>query len=106
MAVSQLAPVDRLEAYRSMLTVRRLEERVLNLRRADEFAGSTHLCAGQEAIPVGTLAALTPDDRVVATYRGHGWATACGVPLAALMAEICQRATGINGGRGGPAPPS
>jgi 2-oxoisovalerate dehydrogenase E1 component len=103
MAVSQLAPVDRLEAYRSMLTVRRLEERVLDLRLADEFAGSTHLCAGQEAIPVGTLAALTPDDRVVATYRGHGWAIACGVPLAALMAEICQRATGINGGRGGSA---
>jgi 2-oxoisovalerate dehydrogenase E1 component len=103
MAVSQLAPVDRLEAYRSMLTVRRFEERVLELRRADEFAGSTHLCAGQEAIPVGTLAALTPDDRVVATYRGHGWAIACGVPLAVLMAEICQRATGINGGRGGSA---
>jgi 2-oxoisovalerate dehydrogenase E1 component len=103
MAVSQLAPVDRLEAYRSMLTVRRFEERVLELRRADEFAGSTHLCAGQEAIPVGTLAALTPDDRLVATYRGHGWAIACGVPLAALMAEICQRATGINGGRGGSA---
>jgi 2-oxoisovalerate dehydrogenase E1 component len=103
MAVSELAPVDRLDAYRSMLTVRRFEERVLELRRADEFAGSTHLCAGQEAIPVGTLAALGPDDRVVATYRGHGWAIACGVPLLALMAEICQRATGVNGGRGGSA---
>jgi 2-oxoisovalerate dehydrogenase E1 component len=103
MAVSELAPVDLVDAYRSMLTVRRFEERVLELRRADEFAGSVHLCAGQEAIPVGALAALSPEDRVVATYRGHGWAIACGVPLPALMAEICQRATGVNGGRGGSA---
>jgi 2-oxoisovalerate dehydrogenase E1 component len=103
MAVSQLAPTDLLDAYRSMLTVRRFEERVLELRRADVFAGSTHLCAGQEAVPVGALAALGPGDRVVATYRGHGWAIACGVPLERLMAEICQRATGVNGGRGGSA---
>jgi 2-oxoisovalerate dehydrogenase E1 component len=102
-AVSQLAPIELIDAYRSMLTVRLFEERVFELRRADVFAGSIHLCAGQEAVPVGALAALDPDDRVVATYRGHGWAIACGVPLDRLMAEICQRATGVNGGRGGSA---
>ena len=103
MAVSQLAPTELLEAYRSMLTIRRFEERVLELRRADVFAGSIHLCAGQEAVPVGALAALDDGDRIVATYRGHGWALACGVPLDQLMAEVCQRSTGVNGGRGGSA---
>jgi 2-oxoisovalerate dehydrogenase E1 component len=103
MAVSQLAPTELLEAYRSMLTIRRFEEQVLELRRADVFAGSIHLCAGQEAVPVGALAALDDGDRVVATYRGHGWALASGVPVDRLMAEVCQRATGINGGRGGSA---
>jgi 2-oxoisovalerate dehydrogenase E1 component len=103
MAVSQLAPTELFDAYRSMLTIRRFEERVLELRRADVFAGSIHLCAGQEAVPVGALAALDPDDRLVATYRGHGWALACGVPMERLMAEVCQRATGVNGGRGGSA---
>jgi 2-oxoisovalerate dehydrogenase E1 component len=103
MAVTQLAPTELLDAYRSMLTIRRFEERVLELRRADVFAGSIHLCAGQEAVPVGALAALDSGDRVVATYRGHGWALACGVPLERLMAEVCQRATGVNGGRGGSA---
>jgi 2-oxoisovalerate dehydrogenase E1 component len=103
MAVSQLAPTELLEAYRSMLTIRLFEERVLELRRADVFAGSIHLCAGQEAVPVGALAALEERDRVVATYRGHGWAIACGVPLDVLMAEICQRESGVNGGRGGSA---
>src|SRR5919108_913059 len=103
MAVSQLAPTELLDTYRSMVTIRRFEERVLELRRADVFAGSIHLCAGQEAIPVGAMAALRAHDRVVATYRGHGWALACGVPLERLMAEVCQRATGVNGGRGGSA---
>src|SRR5918995_1010478 len=103
MAVSHLSPTELLDAYRSMLTIRRFEERVLELRKADVFAGSVHLCAGQEAVPVGALAALDGDDRVVATYRGHGWALACGVPPEPLMAEVCQRATGVNGGRGGSA---
>lgn len=103
MAVSQLAPTELLEAYRSMLTIRRFEERVLELRRADVFAGSIHLCAGQEAVPVGARAALEEGDRIVATYRGHGWALASGVPLEQLMAEVCQRASGVNGGRGGSA---
>ena len=103
MTVSELTTLSLLSAYRSMFTIRGFEERALALRRADEIAGSIHLCTGQEAIPVGALAALEPGDRVVATYRGHGWAIACGVPLDALAAELCQRATGVNGGRGGSA---
>ena len=95
--------VQQSDAYRSMLLIRRFEERCLQLRREEAFAGSVHLCAGQEAVPVGTLAALESQDRVVATYRGHGWALACGVPVDGLMAEICQRAGGINGGRAGSA---
>ncbi len=95
--------LDLIVAYRRMLTIRRFEERVLELRLADEIAGSVHLSGGQEAVPVGALAALEPDDRVIATYRGHGWAIACEVPLASLFAETLGRATGTNGGRGGSA---
>jgi 2-oxoisovalerate dehydrogenase E1 component len=90
-------------AFREMLLIRRFEERVLKLRAAEEIAGSVHPCLGQEAIPTGALRALRDDDRVVATYRGHGWALASGVDPAKVMAEICQRATGTNGGRGGSA---
>ena len=95
--------LDLMGAYRRMLTIRRFEERVLELRLADEIVGSVHLCGGQEAIPVGALAALEPDDRVIATYRGHGWAVACEIPLVTLFAEILGRASGTNGGRGGSA---
>lgn len=87
-------------AYATMLRIRMFEDRCLALRRADVIQGSIHLCNGQEAVPTGVLAAI-PGARVVATYRGHGWALACGVPMAPLLAEICGRATGLNGGRGG-----
>jgi 2-oxoisovalerate dehydrogenase E1 component len=89
------------DAYRQMATIRRFEEQILDLGRDGVIAGSIHLCLGQEAIPVGTLAALHDQDRVLSTYRGHGWALACGSDPEALMAEIAQRGTGVNGGRAG-----
>jgi 2-oxoisovalerate dehydrogenase E1 component len=95
--------LDLMVAYRQMLTIRRFEERVLELRLADQISGSVHLSGGQEAIPVGALAALEPDDRVIATYRGHGWAIACEIPLLSLFAETLGRASGTNGGRAGSA---
>lgn len=89
------------DAYTRMALIRRFEEQALELGREGHIAGSIHLCLGQEAIPVGTLAALQPQDRVLSTYRGHGWALACGTDPLKLMAEIAQRSGGINGGRGG-----
>ena len=73
-ALMPTAPeVDRL---RTMLTIRKLEEQILNLRREEKIAGSVHVCVGQESAPVGVMASLDERDRVVATYRGHGWAVA------------------------------
>lgn len=66
-------------------------------------AGSMHFCAGQEVVPMAALAGLDDDDQIVCTYRGHGWALAAGLDPEAVMAEICQRASGLNGGRAGSA---
>jgi len=90
-----------LDLYRRMSVIRQFEERCLELSRAGFIKGSIHLCLGQEAIPVGVSEALEPRDRVIATYRGHGWAISRGVPLEPLLGEICQRAGGLNGGRCG-----
>ncbi|WP_285245892.1 alpha-ketoacid dehydrogenase subunit alpha/beta [Pseudarthrobacter sp. efr-133-R2A-89] len=95
---SELTP---LEAYRRMALIRAFEERVLALSLDGHVAGSVHLCLGQEAIPVGALAALGPADRVLATYRGHGWAIARGSSPTGVLAEIAQREGGVNGGRAG-----
>ena len=101
--VARRDDLSRVALYRLMLTIRRFEEITLELRESEHIVGSLHLSCGQEAIPAGACAVLGPEDRVVATYRGHGWALACGVPPVELFAELCGRATGTNGGRGGAA---
>jgi len=94
-----------LTAFHRMAVIRAFEARCLELSRAvpPVAAGSIHLCAGQEAIPVGARAALRPTDLVVATYRGHGWALESGITTRELMLEVAHRARGINGGRAGSA---
>jgi len=100
---TELDVLTPLLAYRRMLVIRRFEERCLELSTATPpaMAGSLHFCAGQEAIPVGAMDALTDDDRVVATYRGHGWALERGIGVEELLAECLHRSSGINGGRAG-----
>ncbi len=90
---------------RKMLLIRELEQRSLDLSMAvpPEVVGSAHFCAGQEAVPVGTVAGLSEADQIVATYRGHGWALASGLSLVEIFGEICHRSIGVNGGRGGSA---
>src|SRR3546814_309171 len=80
-------------AYARMQLIRQLESKAVELTVGEEpaIAGSIHLCAGQEAIPVGAVAALRDDDRIVATYRGHGWAIEAGVTHSEMLAEMCHR---------------
>src|SRR5262245_41911874 len=84
-----------------MQRIRSFEARVREMSLAGQVIGSVHLTIGQEAIPVGACAELQPQDAVFATYRGHGWALARGVPLAGAFGELLGRTTGVNGGRGG-----
>ncbi|WP_432180146.1 alpha-ketoacid dehydrogenase subunit alpha/beta [Streptomyces sp. NBC_00063] len=93
-------PVDLLH---DILAVRETELTVLSQRREDHIAGSVHVCVGQEIVPLVVRSCLDERDRVLSTYRGHGWALACGVPPETLLAELMGRATGTNGGRGGSA---
>jgi len=92
-----------LDDYTAMLRIRLFEEKVRDLRLAGDIVGSVHLCIGQEAGPVGACSTLRREDAVFATYRGHGWAIARGVPLEPLFAELLGRQSGICGGRAGSA---
>lgn len=86
---------------RQMLLVRRFEERAAECYQQGLIRGFLHLGIGQEAVAVGAVAALEPDDRIVAAYREHGQALARGVPAASVMAEMFGKATGCCRGRGG-----
>jgi TPP-dependent pyruvate/acetoin dehydrogenase alpha subunit len=94
---------DTSQDYRDILRIRKFEDEVFALARSGEITGSVHLCTGQEAVPTGACRSLRSGDRVVATYRGHGWALASGVPMADLFAELLGRESPLCGGRGGSA---
>lgn len=92
---------DRLHLLREMLRIRRFEEKCVELYSATQIRGFVHLYIGEEASAVGVMQALSPDDRVVATYREHGHALARGISARALMAEMFGKVDGCSRGRGG-----
>lgn len=86
---------------RDMLLLRRFEERCGEAYALGRIGGFCHLYIGQEAVAVGTMAALRPDDYVMAAYREHGQALARGMSARAAMAELFGKAAGCSGGKGG-----
>src|SRR5947209_4981284 len=94
-------PLDVREALRLMLTIRLFDERALALYRAGEMRGTTHPYIGMEAVGVGVMLALQPNDYVTSTHRGHGHTIAKGGDPRKMMAELLGRATGYSGGKGG-----
>jgi pyruvate dehydrogenase E1 component alpha subunit len=90
-----------LSLLRELVRIRRFEERCVELYSATKIRGFLHLYIGEEAVAVGVMQSLTPDDAVVATYREHGHALARGVESSAVMAEMFGKVEGTSRGRGG-----
>jgi TPP-dependent pyruvate/acetoin dehydrogenase alpha subunit len=84
-----------------LVLIRAFEERVLKLVADGSIRGTTHPYVGQEAVAVGACLALSADDWVVSTHRGHGHLLAKGGDPNRLMAELFGKATGYGGGKGG-----
>jgi pyruvate dehydrogenase E1 component alpha subunit len=87
--------------YHQMLAIRRMEEALAKAYALRKFGGFLHLYIGQEAVAVGALAALKPDDYVIATYREHAHAYAKGMGAKEIIAELYGKATGCSKGLGG-----
>jgi pyruvate dehydrogenase E1 component alpha subunit len=84
-----------------MLRIRRMEEKSAELYGEAKIRGFLHLYIGEEAVAVGALHALTPEDNIVATYREHGHALVRGMPMERIMAEMYGKREGCSRGRGG-----
>jgi pyruvate dehydrogenase E1 component alpha subunit len=84
-----------------MVRIRRLEERCAEDYAAQKIRGFLHLYIGEEAVAVGVMQALAPEDAVIATYREHGHALVRGVPATAILAEMYGKSGGCSRGRGG-----
>jgi pyruvate dehydrogenase E1 component alpha subunit len=84
-----------------MALIRRFEERAAEQYARAKIGGYLHLYIGQEAVAVGAIAALRPEDHLVSHYRDHGHALVKGASTRACMAELMGKTTGTTGGRGG-----
>ncbi|HZP60638.1 MAG TPA: thiamine pyrophosphate-dependent enzyme, partial [Opitutaceae bacterium] len=87
--------------YRTMVRIRRFEERCLRSYQHSKIGGFLHLYIGQEAVAVGCCSVMGENDHVITAYRDHGHAVAVGMPLNPLMAELYGKATGCSKGKGG-----
>jgi pyruvate dehydrogenase E1 component alpha subunit len=86
---------------RQMLLIRRFEEKAGEAYSLGKIGGFCHLYIGQEAVAVGSLAALGPDDYITCSYREHGHALARGISARTVMAELFGKAAGSSKGKGG-----
>ena len=87
--------------YREMVLIRQFEEHARQAYQQGKIGGFLHLYIGEEAVAVGAMHALKPEDHVVTHYRDHGHAIARGLDPKLLMAELFGRIDGVDKGRGG-----
>ena len=87
--------------YRTMLLIRRFEERALAEFSSGKLFGTTHAYIGQEADAAGIFDVTGAGDVVFSSHRCHGHFLAYGGDPYRLAAELMGRATGLVGGRGG-----
>jgi TPP-dependent pyruvate/acetoin dehydrogenase alpha subunit len=91
----------KLQLYGTMYTIRLFEEKAIELYQRNLIRGSMHVYIGQEAIAVGSCAALRQDDALVSHHRGHGHCIAKGADLTGMFAELLGRKNGLCKGKGG-----
>jgi len=92
---------QKIEMLKLIIKIRRFEERTIQLYQTAKIWGYLHPYIGEEAVAVGTCAAINKTDYIVSTHRGHGHSIAKGADLNRMMAELLGKATGYCKGRGG-----
>ena len=85
-----------LQLYRTMLLIRRFEERAGQLYGMGLIGGFCHLYIGEEAVAVGVQSIKQPHDQIITGYRDHGHMLAAGMDPKAVMAELTGRAAGAS----------
>jgi pyruvate dehydrogenase E1 component alpha subunit len=103
-AKANAAGADRaqlLTAYRTMLLIRRFEEKAGQLYGMQLIGGFCHLYIGQEAVVTGMQMAISEGDEVITSYRDHGHMLAAGMEARGVMAELTGRSGGYSHGKGG-----
>jgi len=99
--VMEIKKEEAIFLLKKMMQIRQFEDKIWELLSKNIAQGGSHLYAGEEAVAVGAISVLNPDDYITSTHRGHGHAIAKAGKLPELMAEILGKATGVCKGKGG-----
>jgi len=84
-----------------MVRIRLFEEQVNELYTTARMPGLAHLYTGEEAVAVGVCEALTNEDYITSTHRGHGHCLAKGGAVDRMFAELLGKEAGYCRGKGG-----
>ena len=90
-----------LRIYAQMARIRTFEDNANQLYLSAKMPGLTHMYSGEEAVAVGICEALTDDDRITSTHRGHGHCVAKGAEFKAMFCELLGKEEGYCRGKGG-----
>ena len=82
------------------LTIRRVEEKFLELFSAGKLNGTVHTCVGQEFSAVAFAGQLKKRDFIFSNHRCHGHYIAFTGDVRGLLAELLGKASGVSGGIG------
>ncbi|MEE9324233.1 MAG: pyruvate dehydrogenase (acetyl-transferring) E1 component subunit alpha [Dehalococcoidia bacterium] len=96
-----LSKEELINFLRQMLLIRRFEEKAAEMYMRGKIGGFLHLYIGEEAVAVGAISCLKPEDYIVTHYREHGHALVRGIEAKRIMAELFGKATGTSKGKGG-----
>ncbi|MPQ95749.1 thiamine pyrophosphate-dependent dehydrogenase E1 component subunit alpha [Thioclava sp. JE_KL1] len=92
---------DYLRMYRQMVRIRSFEDNANQLYLSAKMPGLTHMYSGEEAVAVGICEALTDDDKITSTHRGHGHCVAKGAEFKQMFCELLGKVEGYCRGKGG-----
>ena len=97
----KLSKEEKIELYRTIVGIRRFEERSLRAYNQGKIGGFLHLYIGQEAVAAGIVSLMEENDHIITAYRDHGHALAVGMSMNECMAEMYGKETGCSKGKGG-----
>lgn len=89
----QLSTEDKLDLYRTIVGIRRFEERSLRAYNQGKIGGFLHLYIGQEAVAAGIVSLMQENDHIITAYRDHGHALSVGMSMNECMAEMYGKYT-------------
>ncbi|MGY6548908.1 MAG: thiamine pyrophosphate-dependent dehydrogenase E1 component subunit alpha [Roseinatronobacter sp.] len=101
MAKARSNTEEYLRMYSQMVRIRTFEDQANQLYLSAKMPGLTHMYSGEEAVAVGICEALTDEDRITSTHRGHGHCVAKGAEFTAMFCELLGKVEGYCRGKGG-----